>query len=281
MALPRTALALALGVLLLTPQPAAAGGWASWIQVDPKTVAPGQRVEVRAEAWFRKAAAAKAAQEPGRFYVYLLRDFDFGIVEKVWSKPSPGDWWSLGGAEAIQVGPVTVRVPPSNVGTARAEFTVPELPPGTYHLMLWDAGCATPLGTVIPAWGFTVVADPATAELAQRVESLERRIHGQARELRGAHARADRALDEARGADSEVEQLEARVTALIDEDRRFLGTPWVYAAGLVAVVLAGALVLRIARGRGPRPPKRDGLDEPHVSDEELRDLISSVADSNR
>lgn len=41
--------------------------------------------------------------------------------------------------------------------------------------MLCDVGCAEPLADVIPAEGFTVVADPATAQLARRVNALKQR----------------------------------------------------------------------------------------------------------
>jgi hypothetical protein len=282
MALLRTALACALGVLLLTPQAAAGGGWASWIHVDRTTVAPGQHVVVDAEAWFPSAAAAKAAQEPGRFYVYLLRGFDYSVVERAWGKASPGDWWSLDAAEAIRVGQVTVSVPRrSNLGKARAAFTVPELPAATYHLMLCDAGCANPLGTVIPAQGFTVVADPATTQLAQRIDGLEHRIHDQAGELKAASAKADRALDEARSVDSSIDQLKARVSSLADEGGRSVTSPWVYAGWLVAGGFAGALVLHLVRRRQPRPPGLDHLGDAHVTDEELRELISSEAVHSR
>jgi hypothetical protein len=277
MALLRIALACALGVLLLTPQAAAGGGWASWIDVSRTTVAPGQQVEVNAEAWFRSPEAARAA---GPFYVYLLRDFDYSIVERAWGKPAPGDWWSLGGAEAIEVGQVTVSLPNSNVGRARAEFTVPELPPATYHLMLCDAGCTKPLGTVIPSKGFTVVADAATAQLAQRVEALGRRIRAQAGELKAADAKADRALDQARGAGGAVDRLDARVSSLEDQDEASTA-PWAYAGGLIAAALAGALVLRIVRRRRPPLLGADNFGEAHVSDEELRELISSEAHHSR
>lgn len=277
MAHPRPALICALGILLLTPQAAAGGGWMSWIDVSRSSVAPGQHVEVDSEAWFPTAAAAEAAQEPSRFYVYLLREFDYSVVERAWRKASPGDWWSLGAAEAIQVGQVTVSVPQdSNLGRARAEFTVPDLPPATYHLMLCDAGCVNPLATVIPAKGFSVVADPATAQLAQRVGLLERRIRHQAGELNAAHPRADRALDEARNADSDIDQLGARVSSLANEGHTSpLMIALVYAGWFVAGALAGALALLILRRRrsSALPATRVPVWQP--SDDELQELVSS------
>lgn len=199
----RLALLCALGVLLLTPQTAAGAGWWSYIDVNRSTVAPGQRVEVNEAVAFRSAAAAEEAQESGRFYVYLLRGFDYSIVERAKSKPPPQNWpprnwWWLGGAEAIQVGQVAVRVSDANLARVSAAFIVPRLPPATYHLMLCDAGCAQPLADLIPAKGFTVVADPATAQTAQSVDGLERRIRNQAGELRAARAHAESARVAAR-----------------------------------------------------------------------------------
>lgn len=268
-------LLLALGALLLTPQAAAGGGWASWIHVSRSTVAPGQLVEVEAEAWFRSAATAEAAQSPGRFYVYLLRDFDYAIVKRAWSSAAPGDWWSLGGAEAIRVGQVTVTVPQaSNLGRARAEFAMPELPSATYHLMLCDAGCAEPLATVIPAKGFRVVADPVTAELAQRVDLLERRIREQARELSAARVVAKQARGEARSVAELSEQLDARISSLTKDVQRSAATALISGGGLVAAALAGALILHVVRRRRTRALRPGDLGAAEVRDEELRELIS-------
>jgi hypothetical protein len=134
-------------------------------------------------------------------------------------KPSPGSWWSLGGAEAIEVGQVAVGVSDANLGRATAAFTVPELPPGTYHLMLCETACTEPLADVIPAKGFTVVADPATAQIANRVDRLERRSRNQAGRLAAARAYDDKALVAARNARSDVKQLKASVSSLANEGR--------------------------------------------------------------
>lgn len=275
MALLRLALVCALGVLLLTPQAAAGGGWWSYAHVNRSSVAPGQRVAVDASVFFRSIAAAEEAQETGRFYVYLLRDFDYSVVERAMRKPSPRDWWSLGGAEAMQVGQVAVRVSDANLGRATAEFTMPELPPATYHLMLCDAGCAEPLADVIPVRGFTVVADQAAAQMAQRVDRLERRIRNQANRLAAARADNDRAVVTARNARSEVERLESRVSSLADESRNSPGVArWVYAGWVVAGVLVGALALLVLRRRRSRPSRPAQVAEWHPSDEELRELLS-------
>src|SRR5688572_15448110 len=156
----RLAFICALGILLFTPQAAAGGGWWSYLEVDRSTVAPGQRVEVKSFVSFRSVAAAAEAQESGRFYVHLLRGFDYSVLEPAMRESFPRNWWTLGGAEAIQVGPATIGITDRNAGWARAAFTVPELEPGTYHVMLCDAACTEPLADVFPTEGFTVVADP-------------------------------------------------------------------------------------------------------------------------
>src|ERR687896_662041 len=82
MAQVRPALVCALGILLLAPQTAEGGGWWSYIDVSRSTVVPGQRVVVNEDVAFSSAAAAEEARETDPFYVYLLRDFDHGVVER-------------------------------------------------------------------------------------------------------------------------------------------------------------------------------------------------------
>jgi hypothetical protein len=271
----RLALVCALGVLLLMPQAAAGGGWWSYIDVNRSHVAAGQRVELDQTVAFSSAAAAEAAQRTDRFYVYLLRGFDYSVVERAMRKPSPGNWWSLGGAEAIEVGRVTVIVSDANLGRASAAFTVPELPLATYHLMICDRACTEPLADVIPAKGFTVVADPATVRMANRVDRLERRSRNQAGRLAAARAETDKALVAARNARSEVEQLKASVSSPANEGRGApLAAPWGYAGWLVAGALAGALALLVLRRRRSRPPRPARVVAWHPSDEKLRELLS-------
>jgi hypothetical protein len=270
----RLALAYALGVLLVVPPPAAAGGWWSYIEVDRSHVAPGQRVEIDEAVAFSSVAAAEAAQQTDRFHVYLLRGFDYSVVERAMRKASPANWWSPGGAEAIKVGNVTVSVSDANLGTATAAFTVPDLPPATYQLMLCDMACTEPLADVIPTKRFTVVADPATARLAHRVERLKHRGRNQAGQLAAVRADVDRALVAARKARSKVEQLEASVASLANEGRSARpATPWAYAGWLFAGALAGALALHRLRRRS-RPARPVPVAGSHPSDEELRELLS-------
>jgi hypothetical protein len=279
MTLLRPALLFALGVLLLTPQAAAGGGWWSWPNLDRSTVAPGQRVEVNDSVFFSSSAAAEEAEETGHFYVYLLRGFDYSILEPAMSTdPPPANWWSLGDAAAIQVGQVDVRFSDAQSARASAAFTMPELTPGTYHLMLCNAGCAQPLADVIPASDFTVVADPVTANLAERVDRLERQNWRQARELRGARRHAETMRAEAQSASAELGQLTARVSSLAAEAERSPPmAPWAYVGWVVAGagVLVGALALFVIRRRRSRRSPPAPLAGWQPSDEELRELLSS------
>ena len=268
MAQVRPALVCALGILLLAPQTAEGGGWWSYIDVSRSTVVPGQRVVVDEDVAFSSAAAAEEARETDPFYVYLLRDFDRGVVERAMREASPGDWWSLGDAKSIRVGQVAVSVSGANLGRARAEFTVPELPPATYHLMLCDAGCAEPLGDVIPVEDFTVVADPATARMAQRIHDQEVLIRRQAGRLRAARADADQARVAAQSARSDIKQLEASVSSLREEGERSRATPRAYAGWPVAGALLGAFAVLALRRRRSRPPRPAQVGGWHPSDEE-------------
>jgi hypothetical protein len=276
----RLVLVCALGVLLVSPQAAAGGGWWSYIDVNRSLVAPGQRVKLEVTVSFSSAAAAEAAQQTDRFHVYLLRGFDDSVLERAMRKPSPGNWWSLGDAVAIDVGHVTVRVFDANLGRATAVFTVPQLPPATYQLMLCDTACTEPLADVIPTDSFTVVADRATAEMAKRVERLGRRSQNQADRLAAARADADMALVAARTARSDVEQLKSELSALANAARSSPPTSaWAYAGWLVAGALAGALALLVLRRRRSRPPPLARVGGWHPSDEEVRELLSSESRS--
>jgi hypothetical protein len=275
-------LVCALGVLLLAPPAAAGGGWWSSIRVDRSPVASGQPVEVEASLYFGSEAAAQAARQPGRFSVHLLRGFDYAVVERAMRKASPGDWWSLGGAEAIAVAPVTVGLSDPGFGTARAAFTMPELPPATYHVMFCDTACTDPLADVIPAKGFVVVADPATARLTERVDRLEQQSQHQAGQLDAARGDLDRARGEARNARSELEELEGRVSSVAAEGQSEpLAARWEYAGWLLAGALGGALAVLVLRRGRSRPSQPTRAPEWDPSEEELRELLSSEAEDPR
>jgi hypothetical protein len=276
-------LMLAFLAALLLPVSATAGGWWSFAQTDRSTVAVGQRVKVEAGVMFSSAQAARRARD-GQFYVYALRGLDWAAVSSAMTKAVPGDWWSLGNAEAVELAPVDLRVGDGNLGRARAVFTVPDLPVRSYALMLCDAGCARPLADVVPTRGFTVVADPATAKLAEQTRRLEERLAtAQRRSAASARTAGRGASAAAATAESEVRALSKKVSAL----ERQLGEPagpsgppfWTLAGWLIAGALAGALAVLMLRRRSGQPPPLAPDWGPR--DDELRELITSHRSGSR
>jgi uncharacterized coiled-coil protein SlyX len=271
-------------MVLLLPSSATAGGWWSFIDTNRSTVAVGQRVKAEAEVLFSSIRAAREAQD-GRFYVYALRGLDYSIVRQAMSRPSPRDWWSPGDAVAVELGRVVLRVSEVNVGRAWASFTVPELPPGTYALMFCDADCAHPLADVVPTPDLTVVADPATAEIAERTTRLEERFAaGQARSLAAARAAARRARAAVAKTESELralgEELRALDREVAEAAKSSRPSLWALAGWVIAGGFAGASAFLALRRRSAKPPPRT-LDGWQPSDEELRSLITSQRSRSR
>jgi uncharacterized coiled-coil protein SlyX len=269
---------------LLLPSAATAGGWWSFIDTDRSTVAAGQQVKAEAEVLFSSIRAAQEAQD-GRFYVYALRGLDYSNVRRAMSKPSPEDWWSLGDANALELGRVVLRVSEANLGRARASFTVPELTPATYALMFCDADCAHPLGDVIPTLDFTVVADPATAQIAERTTRLEERLAaGQARSLAAARAAGRSARTAVANTEAELRALGEKLSALDREvaDAANSSRPplWALAGWVIAGGFAGAFAFLMLRRRSANRPPR-AFDGWQPSDEELTALITSQRSRSR
>lgn len=268
---------------LLLPSSAAAGGWWSFVETDRSTVAVGQRVKAEAEVLFSSIRAAREAQgDP--FYVYALRGLDYSIVRRAMNKPSPKDWWSLEVADAVELGRVVLRVPEANFGRARASFTVPALPPATYSLMFCDADCAHPLADVVPTRDFTVVADPATAELAKRTARLEERLERQAQSLAAARTAARSARTAVVNTEAELRDLSERLRALDREVAEAASSsrpsPWAFAGWAIAGAFAGAFAFAMLRRPSAKKPS-SAFDGGRPSDEELRDLVISQRSRSR
>jgi uncharacterized coiled-coil protein SlyX len=265
-------------IVLLLPSSATAGGWWSFIDTDRSTVAVGQRVKAEAEVLFSSIRAAREAQDR-RFYVYALRGLDYSIVRRAMNKPSPKDWWAQGDADALELGRVVLRISEANLGQARASFTVPELAPATYALMFCDAGCAHPLGDVVPTVDFTVVADPAIAEIAERTTRLEERVAArQARTLAAVRAAGRRARAAVANTEAELGALGERLRAL-DRKVAEAANPsrpsvWALAGWVIAGGFAGAFAFLMLRRRSAKlAPRSVGRWQP--SDEELKALMTS------
>lgn len=277
-------LILASLMVLLLPSSATAGGWWTFVDTDRSTVAVGQRVKAEADVLFSSIRAAREAEDDGRFYVYALRGLDYSMVGRAMSKPYSKDWWSLGNAEAVELERVVLRVSDSNIARARASFTVPELPPATYSLMFCDAGCAHPLADVVPTKSFTIVADPATAEIAARTSRLEARLVRQARSLAAVRTAGREARAAVANIESELHALDQRLRALdqeIAEAAHSSGpSPWALAGWAMLGVLAGLLTFLILRRRPAKPPL-GAFESWQPSDEELRALIASQPSRSR
>jgi hypothetical protein len=256
MTLPRALIAALVCALALVPG-ATAGGWWSFPHLDRKTVAVGERVRLQSEAWFPSLTAARNAEENERFYVYLLRGLDGSMVDRAMMKPFRRNWWSPGDAEVMRVAPVRLDMAGSNLSSVRVSFTLPELALGTYGVMLCDAGCEHPLGTVVPTPGFRVVADPATAHLARRLERLRARTAKQRRRVTAARAAAGEAQLVAEAVGSELGRLRTRVDALERRSRvqpeRGSPSVWWLAGWPAAAAFALALAVLLVRRRSRSP----------------------------
>jgi hypothetical protein len=260
------------------PDPGSGRGWWTWAHTDRSTVAAGQKVKVRAQVMFSSIEAAQKAGEGGRFYVYALRGVDDAMVVRAMGKPFRKGWWSLGGARAIELAPLSLRVTNGNLAWAHASFVVPDdLAPTTYDLMLCDAGCARPLADVIPTSGFMVAADRATAKVAARADRLEAQLFRMRERLqddrRAARAAAAKAEREGQAIEDRL-RLVSLAVAAEDSPARHDPSPWTYAGWLLGGALLGALatLLLLRARRSPHPPAAAGRWEP--IDEELRQLLS-------
>lgn len=260
-------------IALALPATATAGGWWTSIRVDRATVLAGQRVKAHANVSFSSVDSVEAAESGEQtFYVYLLRGFDYSIVERAMRKASPGNWWSVGEADAFRVGRVVIGGSDSNFALAHASFQVPGLEPGTYAVMFCDAGCVRPLADTIPMADFSIVADPVVARLATRIERLEQRNFAQAQKLLGASASA---RETRLASETRLARAHARITAL---ERQLAGSRrsvWAELRWLVPGLLLGVLAAVLYRRR-PRGPV-DG----HLGDDELRDLLASASRRSR
>jgi hypothetical protein len=247
---------LALAAALVAPPSAAGGGWWSSITMDAPHVGAGETLTVTSEVLFDSVEAARA---PVDFHAYLLRGVDERMLDRAMEDGEPGDWWTPppGG---VDVGDVTLSGFDSNLGTATARVTIPDVAPGDYSLMLCTAGCAAPLANVIPA----SVRVSSDAALAARVRALTarkwRQMHSLAIARRRLNVSRKRVFDltqslevqtrRSEGLDDRVGELSAAL-----QRRPSDGSGPEVGAALVAGLLLGGLGgTGLRRLRGLRSP---------------------------
>lgn len=156
-----------LGTTLLVP-PALAGGWWSYLQVPGRYVGIGETIEfTENEVLFATIEEAGRAKSDG-FGVFLVQSYDKRLLEDAMTRPEPDHWWEPL-STPVRIGNVDLIDPDSNLMKARVTFTVPEVAPGRYAIVLCSApNCEEPLGNVVPA-EVMVTEDVLLAKTARRV----------------------------------------------------------------------------------------------------------------
>lgn len=160
-------LALA-GWMWLAPAPAVAGGWWSYIDVDD-VLRVGEQATAHVDGVL--FPTREEAEQGTPFHAYLLQGVDTHRLDEAMSTGEPGDWWTPP-ATRHHLGPVDVTIVDSNMAEARAQFVVPDVPPGHYQLMFCTAGCRAPLADVIPRLDLTVAPAAGAASLTGLLDRL-------------------------------------------------------------------------------------------------------------
>lgn len=264
----RCSLLLLLLGTFLAPS-AGAGGWWSSIGLEGQPVGMGESIDLGvSEVMFDSIEEAEEAQGQ-EFFAYLVRDFDQAALDDAMTRADPGKWWRPT-SQPIQVGTVELTDWDSNLAKGRVDLEVPEIEPGSYFLMLCDAGCGVPLGNLIPS-GVTVTDDVVAAQTARRLQELEAdltlALQQSRSELRQTRSTLRQALSDDAKRDQRIAQLEAELVEAQDQEP----VPWVAYAGWFFA--GGATVFLLLRLRRSRGQKEEMLIE-RVPDD-ARELIDS------
>jgi hypothetical protein len=256
------------GALLLSATGSAdAGGWWSIIDLESRYLVVGRTVQAHStDVLFSSVDQAEEARDQMHFYAYLVRGYEFSALERAMRKAEPRHWWKLGNSDLTLLGEVSLSISTDNLATATTRFVVPDVSLGPYALMFCDAGCVEPLADIIPL-AVTLVADPQTARLAERVDRLEDRL-ARVKEQTAAHisaaeaaahlatVQAGYATEAARDLNSTIDTLRSdlqRMAQAATADDRAPAVPW---TAFLGWFLGGAtvtvLVLALIRQRNTR-----------------------------
>jgi hypothetical protein len=160
-------------------------------------------------------------------------------------------WWSPP-ASVYELAPVEFGDPDGNLVTSRSRFVVPDVEPGTYHVMFCTEGCEVPMASQVPVP--VQISDEAGLVRAHRwakgrIEGLRAdraEVRGHLRRYLRKHDAERAAREEAEG---EVEALRARIerlSARLDDRPSDDGTAW-SVAGVSLLVLVLSRIRRRSR----------------------------------
>ncbi|HVL63617.1 MAG TPA: hypothetical protein VM573_00425 [Actinomycetota bacterium] len=249
-----------LTTICLAAAPASAGGWWNHIGVDGQPFGIGESVSLTVrDVWFPDLKEAHAARDVP-YYAYLVEAFDEKALERAMSRPDPEPWWEPSG-RVFRIGDVSLTGWDSNIARARVQMTVPEVEPGSYALMLCDAGCRTPLGNIVPA-PVRVTQDVLAAQTARRLDRVRDRLRFQL-------ARIRHDLREARGdleaATTTADSTSPRTPEAVPDSAPPVPWPafagWFF-AGVATAALLGAVLHRRFRVISVPRDARDLVDAP-------------------
>jgi hypothetical protein len=217
-----TIVGMAALVLLLSPGAAAGGGWWSWVDLEERTTAPGLEAETTTEVWFETMEQAnRAIAGEDIYHAFLLPSFDAKLERKIYRHPYRRGWWEPQPG-AIDLGRLTVEPESGNLANASIAFTMPEVEPGAYFLMFCTPGCEREMGDMIPT-PIEVVASPAHAAAANRVDAVEARLYQQRsrmnRALRRVRKQRDDALEQVGSFHEELAETNEQIDALAARTR--------------------------------------------------------------
>jgi hypothetical protein len=224
---------------LLAP-PAIAGGWWSSIGLEGQPVGRGESIYLKvSEVMFDTLQQAEQAKRE-TYFAYLVRGFDQEALDDAMTRANPGDWWNPT-SEPIRAGDVRLINWDSNLAKGRVQLNVPDVPPGSYYLMLCDLGCEVTLGNLVPSQVNVtndVLAAQTTRRLQQTEADLTLALQRSRSELRETRLTIRQALSNNA---NQVDRIKTLETKLADATRTE-PQPWIGYAGWFVAGVIGALL---------------------------------------